>query len=44
MGPDDPSTAITRAGSDTRVADLRRMGLNTTQALADLDRDDPNFF
>lgn len=45
MGPDDPSTAITRGRLDTREwQTLRRMGLNTTQALADLDPDDPNFF
>jgi predicted RecB family nuclease len=45
MGPEDPSAAITRGRLDTREwQTLRRMGLSTTAALADLDPEAPDFF
>ncbi|MDA0252572.1 MAG: recombinase RecB, partial [Actinobacteria bacterium] len=45
MGPEDPSAAITRGRLDTREWQmLRRMGIATTGALADLDPGDPAFF
>jgi predicted RecB family nuclease len=45
MGPEDPSTAITRGRLDTREwQTLRRMGIATTGALADLEPEDPAFF
>lgn len=45
MGPEDPSAAITRARLDTREwRTLRRMGIGTTGALAELEPDDPAFF
>jgi predicted RecB family nuclease len=45
MGPDDPSAAITRGRLDTREwQTLRRMGVSTTAALADLDPEAPDFF
>lgn len=45
MGPDDPSVSITRGRLDTREwTTLRNMGITTTEALADLDPDDAEFF
>jgi predicted RecB family nuclease len=45
MGPEDPSAAITRGRLDTREwQTLRRMGVSTTAALADLDPEVPDFF
>lgn len=45
MGPEDPSAAITRDRLDTREwQTLRRMGIGTTAALADLEPEDPDFF
>ena len=45
MGPDDASAAITRDRLDTREwQTLRRMGISTTGALADLEPEDPDFF
>jgi predicted RecB family nuclease len=45
MGPEDPSAAITRGRLDTREwQTLRRMGIATTGALADLEPRDPAFF
>ena len=45
MGPDDASAAITRDRLDTREWQaLRRMGIGTTSALADLEPEDPAFF
>lgn len=45
MGPHDPSAAITRGRLDTREWQaLRRMGVTTTEVLADLDPDDSGFF
>jgi len=45
MGPEDPSVAITRGRLDTREwQTLRRMGVSTTAALADLDPEAPDFF
>jgi predicted RecB family nuclease len=45
MGPEDPSAAITRGRLDTREwQTLRRMGVSTTAALADLDPEAPEFF
>lgn len=45
MGPADPSAAITRDRLDTREwQTLRRMGIETTAALADLDPKNPSFF
>ena len=45
MGPEDPSAAITRGRLDTREwQTLRRVGIATTGALADLEPEDPTFF
>jgi len=45
MGPEDASVAITRGRLDPREwQTLRRMGITTTGALADLDPEDPAFF
>jgi predicted RecB family nuclease len=45
MGPEDPSAAITRDRLDPREwQQLRRMGIGTTGALADLEPEDPAFF
>ena len=45
MGSEDPSAAITRGRLDTREwQTLRRMGVSTTAALADLDPEAPDFF
>jgi predicted RecB family nuclease len=45
MGPEDASVAITRGCLDPREwQTLRRMGITTTGALADLDPEDPAFF
>jgi predicted RecB family nuclease len=45
MGPEDASAAITRDRLDTREwQTLRRMGIGTTGALADLEPEDPAFF
>jgi len=45
MGPEDPSAAITRDRLDIREwQTLRRMGIATTAALAELDPEDPAFF
>jgi predicted RecB family nuclease len=45
MGPEDASVAITRGRLDPREwQTLRRMGITTTGALADLDAEDPVFF
>ncbi len=44
-GPEDPSAAITRGRLDIREwQTLRRMGIATTGALADLEPGDPAFF
>jgi predicted RecB family nuclease len=44
MGPDDPSAAITRNRLGIREwQTLRRLGITTTEALADLDPEDPAF-
>lgn len=45
MGPRDPSSAIARGRLDIREWQaLRRMGVTTTEALADLNPDNPDFF
>lgn len=45
MGPEDASAVITRGRLDTREwRALRRMGIGTTGALAELEPDDPDFF
>jgi hypothetical protein len=45
MGPEDPSAAITRGRLDTREwQTLRRMGVSTTAALADMDLEAPDLF
>ncbi len=45
MGPEDASAAITRGRLDPREwQTLRRMGIATTGALADLEPEDPAFF
>ncbi len=45
MAPDDPSRAITKGRLDTReYLALRRLGVDTTAALAAVDVDDPEFF
>ena len=45
MGAEDPSAAVTRDRLDTREwLTLRRMGIGTTGALADLEPEDPTFF
>ena len=45
MDPDDPSTAITKGRLDAReYLTLRRLGVDTTAALAAVDPDDPEFF
>lgn len=45
MGPEDASAAITRGRLDPREwQTLRRMGIGTTGALADLEPEDPAFF
>lgn len=45
MGPDDPSAAIKIGRLDTREwTTLRGMGITTTEALADVDPDDAEFF
>lgn len=45
MGPEDASAAITRGRLDPREwLTLRRMGIATTGALADLEPEDPAFF
>ncbi len=45
MGPEDASAAITRGRLDPREwLTLRRMGIGTTGALADLEPEDPAFF
>jgi predicted RecB family nuclease len=45
MGPEDASVAITRGRLDPREwQTLRRMGITTTGALADLDPEEPTFF
>jgi predicted RecB family nuclease len=45
MGPEDASAAITRDRLDPREWQaLRRMGVSTTGALADLEPEDPAFF
>ncbi len=45
LGPQDASAAITRDRLDTREwQTLRRMGISTTAALADLEPEDPAFF
>ncbi len=45
MGPEDPSAAITRGRLDTREwQTLRRMGVSTTAALAEVDPEVPDFF
>ncbi len=44
MGPEDPSVLITRGRLDPREwQTLRRMGIGTTGALADLEPEDPAF-
>ena len=44
MGPDEPSTAITKGRLDRREwLALRNLGVTTTEALATLDPDDPAF-
>jgi predicted RecB family nuclease len=44
MGPEDASAAITRGRLDPREwQTLRRMGIETTGALADLEPEDPSF-
>jgi predicted RecB family nuclease len=45
MGPQDASAALTRDRLDTREwLTLRRLGIATTGALADLEPEDPTFF
>ena len=45
MDPDDPSTAITKGRLDAReYLALRRLGVDSTAALAVVDPDDPEFF
>ncbi len=45
MGPDDPSAAITRGRLDTREWQaLRGKGITTTEVLAELNPDAPEFF